>query len=136
MQQKGDSAYWPCVRRESDLTDFAILMREHAPGVAFVRLGKDEEIAGLTLVEPYGAPADQQEDGRVTDDTADLRLAIAYVCCGQLPPTALTLKALAQPLPWPVDDEILGALKRSVQHVEEKVATASANIVVGPGLKM
>lgn len=41
-------------------------------------------------------------------------LAIAYVCVGQLPPSALVLETLLEQREFPVDEAIINAFKKSV----------------------
>jgi len=118
FNEQENRVMWPI--EVVDRADAAILMRAHAPGIALIELldepDGEPEAFGLTCARrSLSARGGEPMDPRDTRDTVDLRLAIAYVCCGHVPPVGLTLMALQTPLPWPIDDGIIDGLKQSIE---------------------
>ena len=135
--ETGDNfPFWPLGDHDvPQKVEIAERLREHAPGVALTHLmGVFGSQVGFTFamstVEGY------KRDERDRPDTKDLRLAITYVCANQVPPSSLVVKALAEPLPWELPDEVKDAFKRSIQLLESRVSTALANIGDGLSFKM
>lgn len=128
---------WPC--KVDDLERIVAgvdLMKLHAPGIALTCLLDTDptDALGFTFVRSYADGV--RKDPRHRDESRDLRLAIAYVCMGQLPPSIVALEALSNPLPWPVDDAIVDALKKSAALLEDRCATAIRNIGASASPKM
>ena len=55
---------------------------------------------------------------------------------GEVPPSTLVLKALSNPLPWPVDDAIVDAFKRSVEAMGKRVVAATFTIADSATFRM
>ena len=118
-------ASWPC-QPSIPRGDAAMLIARHAPGVAMISLPEDPEHRsfGLTLVES-GDKITPEDHERVTS----LRLAIAYVCCGQLPPTVLVQAGLQsapdEDLPEPVADAFRVVLDRAKSSLDRALGNLS-----------
>lgn len=103
----------------------AMLMRRYAPGVAFVAFERgpgEFEVAGLMLA---GKPMRRKDRASwVREENANLRLASAYVCCGQAPPSALALKSMMEPSHKIIEEEIIEAFKLSLQALKDQCDVA------------
>jgi hypothetical protein len=117
-----------------------VLMSIHAPGVAIVRQyvskeAKDAQrlpkLTGLTTVK-IGRTSRLDDDLRIDPETSSLRIAIAFVCCGHVPPLELTRMALSSPLPWTLDDDVANGLELSLRtsgdFYETEMADEMANL--------
>lgn len=132
----GDSPIWTCeVKDAHRLVVGADLMKLHAPGVALARPvgSRPDQASGFTFARSGSGRSGM--DKRDSPGSEALRLASAFVCMGELPPSILVLKALSGPLPWPVDDVILDAFKRSIAAMESRCSDALQNIENDASLK-
>ena len=130
-----DGGLWWCEPRYE--AHALALMAIHAPGVAIVRqyASKDAKDGGRLPVLT-GLATVRTVHGSPDPATSSLRIAIAYICCGHIPPLALTKKALSSPLPWAIDDDIAEGLDSSLRlHGDDydyELADEVANLRTSP----
>jgi hypothetical protein len=107
---------WPCAVDDLQQVIAGVaLLKDHAPGIALTCPveGKPTDAFGFTFARSFGDSI--TKDVRDRESSKYLRLAIAYVCMGELPPSSLAIEALSESLPWPVDDAIIEAIKKSAE---------------------
>ncbi len=125
-EREGD--IWPC--EPVDPARAAILMMQAAPNVAFTVSGDQGETVGLSWCWFTGRRRTATR-GVPSAMGRHLQVAVAYLCCGYLPPRGLLIEALPTVTPATLDPQVLAGLRAALASVT--AATDEASRILGPG---